>query len=339
MEGQRAEYKRDRNSVIAMLLADLDASVDSDDLKSSGSAILSFPTPLISHTLDDHITVPAMANLSVSSTFIAQNDIHHRDLYSLYDNPKSPSYAFTSSKIDHAAYLSLDDRFNSCLDSGSACRAEKFTRNGGEELREVITNGGDALGPGTNVDSVIDVVNGGVPLHVPEDVVNGGAVSASVTDGDLFPIRTRNLRNLTRSGDIFSDFLALSDFPNKLDMDSESLEQQESDILLGHPSARSSQSSASPFILSKFPLPYAEAVAYPDAPYAQEARLASAQVLIAWAAIRNLETFHWQFGCKTAFLRAKLEVHHPISARPFLGYRATTPDRVLRVFADLYGLR
>jgi hypothetical protein len=87
MEGQRAEYKKDRNSVIAMLLADLDASVDSDNLKSSGSAIVSFPTPLISHTLDDHITVPAMANLSVSSTFIAQNDIYHRDLYSLYDIP------------------------------------------------------------------------------------------------------------------------------------------------------------------------------------------------------------------------------------------------------------
>jgi hypothetical protein len=120
MEGRRAEFKRDRSKVVAMLLADLDESLASEDVVEPPPSPMT-PTidPLPSDTLDDHILVPTMANLSVSATLLAQNDIIHRDIYHLCEPFKSSSYAFqTTSELNHTAYLSLGGRFNSCLDSG-----------------------------------------------------------------------------------------------------------------------------------------------------------------------------------------------------------------------------
>ena len=72
-----------------------------------------------------------------------------------------------------------------------------------------------------------------------------------------------------------------------------------------------------------------------DETYAPVAKMASVRVLLAWAAVHDLDIF--QFDCKTAFLHAKLR--HPNYARQFPGYTFTTPDKVLRIKVALYGLR
>ena len=69
--------------------------------------------------------------------------------------------------------------------------------------------------------------------------------------------------------------------------------------------------------------------------YAPVAKMASVHILLAWAAVQDLEIF--QFDCKTAFLHAKL--HHPLYARPFSGYPASSPSKVLLILAALYSLR
>ena len=62
-----------------------------------------------------------------------------------------------------------------------------------------------------------------------------------------------------------------------------------------------------------------------DETYAPVAKLASVHILLAWAAVKDLEIF--QFDCKTAFLHAK--IHHPLYARPFPGYPISTPGMSL----------
>ena len=72
-----------------------------------------------------------------------------------------------------------------------------------------------------------------------------------------------------------------------------------------------------------------------DETYAPVAKLASVRILLAWAAVKDLEIF--QFDCKTAFLHAK--IRHPLYARPFPGYPISTPGKFLRILVALYGLR
>ena len=72
-----------------------------------------------------------------------------------------------------------------------------------------------------------------------------------------------------------------------------------------------------------------------DETYAPVAKMASVRVLLAWAAVCDLDIF--QFDCKTAFLHAKLR--HPIYARPFPGFPISTPGKSLRILVALYGLR
>ena len=69
--------------------------------------------------------------------------------------------------------------------------------------------------------------------------------------------------------------------------------------------------------------------------YAPVAKIASVRVLLAWAAVHDLEIF--QFDCKTAFLHAKLR--HDLYARPFPGFETSGPSKVLRILVALYGLR
>ena len=69
--------------------------------------------------------------------------------------------------------------------------------------------------------------------------------------------------------------------------------------------------------------------------YAPVAKLASVRVLLAWAAVHDLEIF--QFDCKTAFLHAKLR--HDLYARPFPGFGTSDASKVLRILVALYGLR
>ena len=72
-----------------------------------------------------------------------------------------------------------------------------------------------------------------------------------------------------------------------------------------------------------------------DETYAPVAKIASVRVLLTWAAVHDLDIF--QFDCKTAFLHAKL--WHKVYARPFPGFTASSPSKVLRLLAVLYGLR
>ena len=72
-----------------------------------------------------------------------------------------------------------------------------------------------------------------------------------------------------------------------------------------------------------------------DETYAPVAKMASVRVLLTWAAVHDLEIF--QFDCKTAFLHAKLR--HNVYARPFPGFPVSSPSKVLRLLAALYGLR
>jgi len=64
-----------------------------------------------------------------------------------------------------------------------------------------------------------------------------------------------------------------------------------------------------------------------DETYAPVAKMASVRILIAWAAVQDLEIF--QFDCKTAFLHAKLR--HPVYARPYPGYTCLGHGKVLRI--------
>ena len=124
MEGQRAEYKKDRNKVVAMLLADLDDSInslDESELESNAPVTELFSESIVPNTLDDHIIIPNTANYSVSpeSAFISQNDNIHRDLYPLCEPSEFLPCAFAGFfELEHTAYLSLGNRFNLCLDSG-----------------------------------------------------------------------------------------------------------------------------------------------------------------------------------------------------------------------------
>ena len=72
-----------------------------------------------------------------------------------------------------------------------------------------------------------------------------------------------------------------------------------------------------------------------DETYAPVAKMASVRVLLAWAAVKDLDIY--QFDCKTAFLHAK--IRHPLYARPFPGYPVNNPGMYLRILVALYGLR
>ena len=72
-----------------------------------------------------------------------------------------------------------------------------------------------------------------------------------------------------------------------------------------------------------------------DETYAPVAKMASVRILLAWAAVKDLEIY--QFDCKTAFLHAK--IRHPLYARPFPGYPVSNPGMYLRILVALYGLR
>src|SRR6266498_2122452 len=64
------------------------------------------------------------------------------------------------------------------------------------------------------------------------------------------------------------------------------------------------------------------------------AKLASIQLILTWAALKDLEIF--QFDCKTAFLHAKLR--HDVYSHSFPGWPISKSGRVLKIVAALYGL-
>ena len=72
-----------------------------------------------------------------------------------------------------------------------------------------------------------------------------------------------------------------------------------------------------------------------DETYAPVAKIASVHVLLAWAAVHDLEIY--QFDCKTAFLHVKLR--HEFYTHPFPGFETSSPSKVLCILDALYGLR
>ena len=68
--------------------------------------------------------------------------------------------------------------------------------------------------------------------------------------------------------------------------------------------------------------------------YAPVAKMASVHILLAWAAVQDLDIF--QFDCKTAFLHAK--IRHSLYIRQIPGYPLSNPRKVLHILVALYGL-
>ena len=108
MAGQRDEFKRNRNQVVAMLIASLDEAYDMADVDSPDIPLS--PTPPLP---PDDISIVS----PVSPILSPQNDNVRRDWYAMRDSPE-PNVFSASSEFDHKAFLSLRDRFNTCLDSG-----------------------------------------------------------------------------------------------------------------------------------------------------------------------------------------------------------------------------
>ena len=116
MEGRRDEFRRDRNKVVAMLVATLEAACNATDDSDDS------PDPINdaqSDVLDD-TSVPASE--SVAFPMSSQlNENLGRDLYPMRD-PKSylssVSGPVSPPGINHTALLSLGAKYNSCLDSG-----------------------------------------------------------------------------------------------------------------------------------------------------------------------------------------------------------------------------
>src|SRR6202161_1830869 len=61
-----------------------------------------------------------------------------------------------------------------------------------------------------------------------------------------------------------------------------------------------------------------------DETYAPVAKMASVRILLAWAAVCDLEIL--QFDCKTAFLHAK--IRHPLYVRQIPGFPLSNPKKV-----------
>jgi hypothetical protein len=117
MEGRRAEYRRDKNKVVAMLLASLEDSYGYEDEDQSATvSTADYTSTTAPDTLDDNVLIHDVVD-SVSPHVLAPNQNLLRDVYAMRDSTK-PSALATSSEFAHTAYLSLGGKFNSCLDSG-----------------------------------------------------------------------------------------------------------------------------------------------------------------------------------------------------------------------------
>ena len=107
MAGQHDEFKRNRSQVVAMIIASLDEAYDMVDVDSPD---IPPPTSPIPH---DNSTIV----FPVSPILSPQNDNVHRDWYAMRDSSEPNAFS-ASSNVDHTVFLSLRDRFNTCLDSG-----------------------------------------------------------------------------------------------------------------------------------------------------------------------------------------------------------------------------
>ena len=107
MAGQRDEFKHNRNQVVAMMIASLDEAYDVADVDSPDIPPISLPPP----PDDNSVLSPVSPILSPQNEYIA------RDWYSMRDSPDPCAFP-ASSDFDNMAFISIRDRFNTCLDSG-----------------------------------------------------------------------------------------------------------------------------------------------------------------------------------------------------------------------------
>ena len=108
MAGQRDEFRRNQSQIIAMMIASLDEAYDVADVETPG-----VPSPPSPPTPPENSSVVS----SVSPTMSPQNDNIHRDWYPMRES-REPLAFSTSNDVDHMAFFSLSDRYNTCLDSG-----------------------------------------------------------------------------------------------------------------------------------------------------------------------------------------------------------------------------
>ena len=109
MAGQQDEFRRNRNQVVAMMIASLDEAYDMADVEVPDMA---FPTSPPQEPED----TPVVS--TVSPTLSSQNENVHHDVYAMRDSCVPRAFSTTSDTIDQVALFSLWDRFNACLDSG-----------------------------------------------------------------------------------------------------------------------------------------------------------------------------------------------------------------------------
>ena len=108
MAGQRDDFKWNRSQVVAMMIASLDEAYDMADVDSPDE-----PSPPQPSTPPDDSSVVT----PVSPVLSAQNDNIRRDWYPMRESLKPQAFPALSN-FDNVAFLSLRDRFNTCLDSG-----------------------------------------------------------------------------------------------------------------------------------------------------------------------------------------------------------------------------
>ena len=100
MAGQRDEFKRNRNQVVAMMIASLDEAYGVADMDSPED----ISSPISPHIPpnDNPVVTP------VSPILSAQNEYVHHDVYPMHDSRASHAFS-SSSAVDHMAFFMLKD--------------------------------------------------------------------------------------------------------------------------------------------------------------------------------------------------------------------------------------
>jgi hypothetical protein len=162
MKGHRAEFRKDKHKVVAMLLASLEESCGYEEDEQSAiipimDASSSTTTP---ETLDDIILAHDMEN-PISSSIVALNQNLHHDVYAMRESIK-PSSFVASTEFNHTAFLSLGEKFNACLDLG--CTDYIITNHA--LFQNYDTKGAVEIGT-ANCGSLSAKGSGDVTFHLP----------------------------------------------------------------------------------------------------------------------------------------------------------------------------
>ena len=117
MEGHRKEYLSNKNRIHAMLAECLENALQLHEPSAlpPDSPLLS-NSPILSPALDNELSVPPIAHLSVASCL--PNEHFHEDVYNRCEFKLLPHLALASLDFNSTALLSLTNLYNALLDSG-----------------------------------------------------------------------------------------------------------------------------------------------------------------------------------------------------------------------------